>query len=134
MSTQKKAVAQVVTMSSKTIEKNTKATKGNVKSIEVILNEQLEEIYRKKKLADNRTYFIEKREELKRSMQELNEEIANGTFSSDRLVLRFGKRTSYRDDEYLFNISNPDVMMKFISNLNDEMNNSITKIEKELIG
>lgn len=133
MSTQKKEVTQVTAMFPTTNEKNTVVKKGNIKSIEVILAEHLEEIERKKKLVDNRAYFLLKKEELKNSIEELNNEIANATFSSDRFVLRFGKRSSYRDDEYLFNISHPEMMMKFISDLNDEINKSITKIEKDLI-
>ena len=97
------------------------------------LEKQLKEIQRKKKLADNRVFFLSKRTELENCVEVLNEEIAQGNFTTDRFVLKFGKRSSYRDEEQIFTISNHDVLMKFIISLQGEIDKAVEKIEKDLL-
>lgn len=102
-------------------------------SLTEILEAQLKEIQRKKKLADNRGVFIGKLRELDECEKLLSEELAEGKFSSDSYVLRFGKRNSYRDEENVFSINNSDLLLKFLANLKAEISVSIDRIEKELL-
>lgn len=133
MSNEKKEVAKVATMPKKAEPKTESAQTANAQSITEILEAQLKEIQRKKKLADNRVFFIEKKKELKDCVTALNDEIASGSFSTDRFVLKFGRRNSYRDDEQIFTISNTDVLIKFILSLQEEIDTAVSKIEKELL-
>lgn len=129
MSTEKKEVAKVVTMP-----KAAEPTKKEkALTMAEVLETQLKEIQRKKKLADNRVFFLSKKTELENCAEALNEEIAQGNFSTDRLVLKFGKRSSYREDEQIFTISNSDVLMKFIISLQNEIDQAVEKIEKNLL-
>lgn len=129
MSTDKKEVAKVVTMPKKA-EQNKSEKAFNLAEA---LEKQLKEIQRKKKLADNRVFFLSKRTELENCVEVLNEEIAQGNFTTDRFVLKFGKRSSYRDEEQIFTISNHDVLMKFIISLQGEIDKAVEKIEKDLL-
>lgn len=129
MSTEKKEVAKIVTMPKEAEKKPTE----KALNLAEMLEKQLKEIQRKKKLADNRVFFLTKRTELENCIEILNEEITQGNFSTDRFVLKFGKRSSYRDEEQIFTISNPDVLMKFIISLQGEIDKSVEKIEKDLL-
>ena len=129
MSTDKKEVAKVVTMPKKAEQNKTEKAFNLAEALE----KQLKEIQRKKKLADNRVFFLSKRTELENCVEVLNEEIAQGNFSTDRFVLKFGKRSSYRDEEQIFTISNHDVLMKFIISLQGEIDKAVEKIEKDLL-
>lgn len=133
MSTEKKEVAKVVTLP-KTAEPKTETAKtAQAKNITEILENQLKEIQRKKKLADNRLFFMGKQNELKECVSALNDEIASGSFSTDKFVLKFGRRNSYRDEEQIFTIANTDVLIKFILSLQTEIDTAILKIENELL-
>lgn len=129
MSTDKKEVAKVVTMPKKAEQNKTEKAFNLAEALE----KQLREIQRKKKLADNRVFFLSKRTELENCVEVLNEEIAQGNFTTDRFVLKFGKRSSYRDEEQIFTISNHDVLMKFIISLQGEIDMAVEKIEKDLL-
>lgn len=129
MSTDKKEVAKVVTMPKKAEQNKTEKAFNLAEELE----KQLKEIQRKKKLADNRVFFLSKRTELENCVEVLNEEIAQGNFTTDRFVLKFGKRSSYRDEEQIFTISNHDVLMKFIISLQGEIDKAVEKIEKDLL-
>ncbi len=133
MSNEKKEVAKTATLPKKAELKNESAQTANAQSVTEILEAQLKEIQRKKKLADNRVFFIEKKKELKDCVNALNDEIASGSFTTDRFVLKFGRRNSYRDDEQIFTISNTDVLIKFILSLKEEIDMAVSKIEKELL-
>ena len=132
MSTEKKEVAKVVTLP-KTAEPKESANTSKAQDITKILENQLKEIQRKKKLADNRLFFMGKQNELKECVSALNDEIASGSFSTDKFVLKFGRRNSYRDEEQIFTISNTDVLIKFILSLQTEIDTAILKIENELL-
>lgn len=129
MSTDKKEVAKVVTMPKKAEQNKTEKAFNLAEALE----KQLKEIQRKKKLADNRVFFLSKRTELENCVEVLNEEIAQGNFTTDRFVLKFGKRSSYRDEEQIFTISNHEVLMKFIISLQGEIDKAVEKIEKDLL-
>lgn len=102
-------------------------------SLTEILEVQLKEIQRRKKLADNRSIFLGKLHELEESERLLNDEVAEGKFTSDSYVLRFGKRNAYREEENTFSINNSDLLLKFLANLKSEIKISIDRIENDLL-
>lgn len=101
-------------------------------SISEILEQQLKEIKRKKKLADNRTVFLTKKEQLEELLKELKNQAVEGVFQSNNFSLNFKYGQSYNATTE-FSISNPEMLLKFVVFLTAEIDNAIEKIEKELL-
>jgi len=106
---------------------------AQAKSIGEILESQLKEIQRKKKLADNRSIFLRKKSELSDCITALNDDLISGNFDNDKFALKFGRKGDYRDEHMIFTIANPEILTKFLATLQTEIDASITKIEKELL-
>lgn len=104
-----------------------------IQTIEELLTAQLAEIQRKKKLADNRSIFLKKRNQLTECMAILNEKLSSNILTTEDFVLRFSERRNYRDEDAIFTISNVDILIKFIIYLQSEISISVDKIEKELL-
>lgn len=134
MNTEKKEVAKTVAMP-KTAEPKTATTaKAEEKKLSIteMLEKQLSEIKRKKQLADRRDIFLAKCEELDDCLTMLQEEHQAGTFATDNFTLIFARKNGYNDKE-AFRISNPPLMIKFLSVLQGEMLQTVKKIETELL-
>ena len=125
MSTEKKETAKTVAMP-KTAEPK------KILSIEEQLNKQLSEINRKKELADRRNIFLLKCGEVSECLTDLTDEQAAGQFSTDNFSLIFARKNGYSDKE-AFRISNPGMMIKFLSMLQSEMLEAVKVIESELL-
>lgn len=133
MSKEKKVVE--IDNKKKEAEKTTKA-KSSMKEIFSIseqLESELKEINRKKKLVDNRNFFIVKKEELKTCVEELKGEVEGNQFNTASFSLKLSRSDRYRDDKNAFSISNVDILLKFTNMLMSEINSSIKKIEGELL-
>ncbi len=125
---------------SKTSEKNVTTEPPKVEekraeqtmSLSQLLEKQLSDIKRKKKLADRRDIFLKKSEELEECLSLLNQEQADGNFTTDNFSLIFAKKTNYRDED-AFKISNPALMAKFLVVLQFEITQAINSIESELL-
>lgn len=125
---------------SKTSEKNATTEPPKVEekraeqtmSLSQLLEKQLSDIKRKKKLADRRDIFLKKSEELEECLSLLNQEQADGNFTTDNFSLIFAKKTNYRDED-AFKISNPALMAKFLVVLQSEITQAIKSIESELL-
>lgn len=133
MSKEKKVVE--IDNKKKEAEKTTKA-KSSMKEIFSIseqLESELKEINRKKKLVDNRNFFIVKKEELKTCVEELKGEVEGNQFNTTSFSLKLSRSDRYRDDKNAFSISNVDILLKFTNMLMSEINSSIKKIEGELL-
>ena len=102
------------------------------KTISEILDEQLKVIKHKKKLADNRDVFIEKKSKLLSYQKTLEQQALNGQFVSDEFNLQFTTRENY-SNKVEFNISNPEMILKFLVFLDTEIEKAISNIEKELL-
>lgn len=97
-----------------------------------LLEKQLTEIKRKKKLADRRDIFLRKSEELQECLSLLKQEQADGNFTTDNFSLAFAKKADYRNEE-AFKISNPSLLTKFLEVLQSEISKAIKSIESELL-
>jgi len=97
-----------------------------------LLEKQLTEIKRKKKLADRRDIFLRKSEELQECLSLLKQEQADGNFTTDNFSLTFAKKADYRNEE-AFKISNPSLLTKFLEVLQSEISKAINSIESELL-
>lgn len=128
MSTEKKEVAKTATMP-KTAEPKTAEKKPSFKEV---LEKQLSEIKRKKQLADRRDIFLVKCDEVDECLTMLQEEHQAGAFATDNFTLIFARKSGYSDKE-AFRISNPALIIKFLSVLQGEMLQTVKKIEDELL-
>lgn len=133
MSNQKKVV-EMATAKKETAKsaKTENSTKG-IFSLSEQLENQLKEINRKKTLVDRRNFFLQKKEELETCVDELNTEVKDNNFNTERFTLKLSRANSYRDEKSTFSISNVDVLLKFVNMLNVEIDKSIVAIESELL-
>lgn len=134
MSNQKKVV-EMDNTSKKESAKSTKAENPmkEIFSLSEQLETQLKEINRKKKLVDNRNFFILKKEELQTCVNDLITEDKDNKFNTERFTLKLARANSYREEKSTFSISNVDVLLKFVNMLMAEIDTSINAIESELL-
>ncbi len=134
MNTGKKEVAKTVAMPKQADPKTATTAKAEEKKLSIteMLEKQLSEIKRKKQLADRRDIFIAKCEEVDDCLTMLQEEHQAGTFATDNFTLIFARKNGYSDKE-TFRISNPAMIVKFLSVLQGEMLQTVKKIETELL-
>lgn len=94
------------------------------------LNKCLEVLKNKKRLADNRTKFIETLEKLDEAEKLLTPE----EFESKRMKLRLCEINDYgREDGFSVSITNSDLIMEFVAMLKDKINIKIEDLETELV-
>lgn len=105
---------------------------GKIQSITEMLEIQLKEIQRKKQLADNRDVFITKRKNLEDYQKLLQQLAIENVFETEDFSLSFTVKGDYRHSGN-FSISNPEMLLKFIVFLSDEINKAVQKIENELL-
>jgi hypothetical protein len=105
---------------------------GKTQSITEILEIQLKEIQRKKRLADNRDVFISKSKSLEEYQKLLQQLAIDNIFETEDFSLSFTVKGDYRHSGN-FSISNPEMLLKFTVFLSDEINKAVDKIEKELL-
>ena len=96
-----------------------------------LLEKQLAELARKKKLADRRKIFLDKKESLENFLENLDMEAENGLEMATAKI-SFIIRTNYRDDEQ-FTIAIPDMVVNHVSRLIEDIDKAILKIETELM-
>jgi len=113
-------------------EKNVSITNTEADELTAKLEVQLQEITHKKRLADNRSIFLQKKSSLDEFKQLIETEMSSGNFESTKFKLSFSTGT-YRDDEK-FTISNTDLVLFFVDGLTSKIDEQITKLETELIG
>lgn len=123
---------QVVKPTQKEKSATTPAQEVKKLSLSELLDKQLIEIKRKKKLIDRRDIFIQKNQELENCLAELNQEQADGSFATESFSLVFAKKNGYRDED-AFKISNPALMIGFLTSLRSEITKAVSKIEDELL-
>lgn len=98
------------------------------------LEAQLQEITHKKRLADNRAVFIEKKNSLQEFKKLIDSEINSGNFETSKFKLTFSSsQGSYRDEEK-FTISNSELILFFIGALTLQIEGKVKSIEADLIG
>jgi hypothetical protein len=104
------------------------------KSLAEELAERLQELKRKKQLADNREVFLETDKQLKEFQKELQTQEKAGNFETPaaKLVFKGQGKNGYSLDE-VFAISNVALICKFIDMLRTEIAGKVQKIEAELI-
>lgn len=100
-------------------------------SLQEILTKQLQELNRKKALADRREIFLLHKKNLETYREELKAEIESGSFESSKAKIAFQK-AGYRE-ENIFSISHPDLIISFINNLLSEIDLTVSKLENQLI-
>lgn len=105
---------------------------GKTQSITEILEIQLKEIQRKKRLADNRDVFISKSKSLEEYQKQLQQLAIDSLFETEDFKLNFTVKDDYRNSSN-FSITNPEMLLKFVVFLSDEIKKAIEKIEKELL-
>ena len=105
---------------------------GKTQSITEILELQLKEIKRKKRLADNRDVFISKSKSLEEYQKQLQQLAIDSLFETEDFKLNFTVKDDYRNSSN-FSITNPEMLLKFFVFLSDEIKKAIEKIEKELL-
>ncbi len=127
---EKAQIVDLPTTKETTKQENTKAEKPQ--SIAEILESQLKAIQHKKRLADNRDIFIIKRKNLAEYKKILKQQAIDNVFASDGFSLNFTNRENY-SSKTEFSISNPEMLLKFLVFLEDEMTKAIERIEKELL-
>ena len=93
---------------------------------------QLKEIKRKKRLADNRDVFISKSKSLEEYQKQLQQLAIDSLFETEDFKLNFTVKDDYRNSSN-FSITNPEMLLKFVVFLSDEIKKAIEKIEKELL-
>lgn len=109
-------------------------TNAKVDELSQKLEAQLSEIFQKKKLADNRSVFLHKKEALQEYKEQMNEEIEAGNFEQTKCKISFGAIGYNSRDAEQFNISNAELILYFIEHLTAKIDEKIIKIETELIG
>jgi len=99
------------------------------------LEAQLEEITHKKRLADNRTVFLTKKNSLQEYKKQMEDEKLAGNFEQTKCKISFASGSGYnsRDDEK-FTISNTELILFFVDGLTLKIDEVVQKIEAELIG
>ena len=96
------------------------------------LETQLQELTRKKQLADRRSIFLSKKENLLSFLEQLNEESNSGNFESVDAKISFVIKSGYRDEEQ-FSIAIPEMILSHISRLLDDIDKAVLKIEADLL-
>lgn len=130
----------VVTTSDKPADTKTAEVKEEVKNLPSVkelkkmLDAQLVEISKKKKLADNRALFLNKLEHLNELKTSLSEDKKEGNFEQSKCKINFvvSGSNGYRDEEKL-NISNTDLVIFFVDELSKKIEEVIARIETELV-
>jgi len=102
---------------------------GNIREI---LEQQLAEITRRKRLADNRQVFLTKKNALQEFKKSISEEKLNGSFDSSKFKISLAS-ASYRDEDKI-SINNIDLIFDFIDLLDAKIDEYVLKIETELLG
>lgn len=94
------------------------------------LDKCLEVLKNKKRLADNRTKFIETLEKLDEAEKLLTPE----EFESKRMKLKLYEVNDYgREEGFTVSITNTDLIMEFVAMLKDKINIKIEDLETELV-
>ena len=94
------------------------------------LDKCLEVLKNKKRLADNRTKFIETLEKLDEAEKLLTPE----EFESKRMKLKLYEVNDYgREEGFSVGITNSDLIMEFVAMLKDKINIKIENLETELV-
>ncbi len=121
---------------SQTTSQNEKVEKAkelpSIEELKKMLSEQLSNISKKKKLADNREIFLKKRESLKETQTMLWENKKAGNFEQKSCRISFQVEADYRKEE-MFGISNVDLLIFFVESLLTKIDEKIAQIELELI-
>lgn len=105
---------------------------GKTQSITEILEIQLKEIQRKKRLADNRDVFISKNKSLEEYQKLIQEMAIDDVFQTEDFSLSFYAKNDHRHNAS-FSISNPEMLLKFVVFLRVEIEKAVEKIENELL-
>ncbi len=113
-------------------EKAEQAQTKQIGDIREILEQQLAEITKRKRLADNRQVFLSKKESIQEFRKTIEEEKLNGSFDSSKFKISLAS-SSYRDDDKI-SINNIDLIFDFLDLLDAKINEYVSKIEAELIG
>ncbi|MCL1942081.1 MAG: hypothetical protein FWF54_00825 [Candidatus Azobacteroides sp.] len=109
------------------------AIETSVTDLQKKLEEQLQELTRKKNLADRRQIFILKRDSLKNFLTDLEAEEITGNFESAQAKISFIFKTgSYREEEK-FNIAIPELIVKHAKYLITDIDKAVVNIEVELL-
>lgn len=95
------------------------------------LEKQLTELARKKKLADRRKIFLDKKESLENFLGNLDLESEKG-LEMTTAKISFVIKTNYREDEQ-FSIAVPDMVVNHVHRLIEDIDNAILKIETDLM-
>jgi hypothetical protein len=97
------------------------------------LERQLQELSRKKQLADRREIFINKKQHLNEYLEKIAGDTETGNFESVDARLSFiVKSGGYRDEEQ-FSISIMPMIENHVKRLIEDIDKAITKIEAELL-
>lgn len=99
---------------------------------QLVLENQLKELTRKKNLADRRQVFIQKRDSLQSFLNDLDAETLTGNFESVIARISFQVKNGYREDEK-FNIANPELIVKHVNYLLSDIDIAIVNIETQLL-
>lgn len=102
---------------------------GNIREI---LEKQLSEINKRKRLADNRQIFLSKKTALLEFRKSIEEEKQNGSFDSSKFKISLAS-SHYREDDKI-SISNIDLILDFMDMLECKIDSYVVAIETELIG
>jgi len=113
-------------------EKAEQAESKQVGNISEILQQQIEEITRKKRLADNRKIFLNKRTSLQEYKAQIQEEKQSGSFDSTKLKISLSGVSSYREEDKI-SLQNVDLILEFIDMLTLKIDEMVSKIEAEII-
>lgn len=105
--------------------------KKQIGNIREILEQQLAEITRRKRLADNRQIFISKKTALEDYRKTIEDERMNGSFESSKFKISLSS-AGYRDEDKI-SINNIDLIFDFLDLLNGKIDEYVQKIETELI-
>lgn len=98
------------------------------------LEAQLQEITHKKRLADNRAVFIDKRNSLQEFKKVIESDVNSGNFETSKFKLTFSSsQGNYREEEK-FTISNAELISFFIDALTLQIDSKVKSIESDLIG
>lgn len=113
-------------------EKAEQAQTKQIGNIREILEQQLTEITKRKRLADNRQVFLTKKNAIQDFRKTIEEEKLNGSFDSSKFKISLTS-AGYRDDDKI-SINNIDLIFDFLDLLDAKIDEYVEKIESELIG
>ena len=109
----------------------------SIESAQIKLEKELQELNRKKALADRRNLFLSKRKSLEDFLEELSKDDSEGDFVKLNAKITFSfdnpSSTGYGNKEEKFTVSIPDMVESYVVNLLSDINGAIEVIEADLI-